>query len=207
MSSNNAKSPEAEMNCVNKKAENNDADNSNSSSKRMKIDVNEGIRNKQKDYPSHTGRKFKDKDADNSNSASKKLKRNVNEGIRNEQNDNPPHTGRKFQNIDRNNICYINSVLNGLLALDKYRERFNDRLCECNLCNFLISTEANAINLRIWVSQYNPIFSVHGRHEDAEEFLRVLIEKCSILSNLAQFSTKEKHTCTVCGTVTHIREE
>ena len=45
MSSNNAKSPEAEMNFVNKKAENNDADNSNSSSKRMKIDVNEGIRN------------------------------------------------------------------------------------------------------------------------------------------------------------------
>ena len=87
--------------------------------------------------------------------------------------------------------------MNGLLALNKYREKLNEGSCECNLCKFLLSTELNAISLRIWASQLNPTFAVHGRHEDAEEFLRVLIEKCANLSNLVHFDTKERHICTV----------
>ena len=86
-----------------------------------------------------------------------------------------------------------------MLALDKYREKLNEGSCQCELCKFLTSTETNAINLRIWASQFNPTFEVHGRHEDAEEFLRVLIEKCGNLSNLVHFDTKEKHTCATCG--------
>ena len=39
----------------------------------------------------------------------------------------PGFTGRKF--INGNNICYINSVLNGLLALDTYREKLYDGSC------------------------------------------------------------------------------
>ena len=38
--------------------------------------------------------------------------------------------GRKFENQIGNNICYINSVLNGLLALDKFREKLNDTSCK-----------------------------------------------------------------------------
>ena len=119
-------------------------------------------------------------------------------------------TCRKFENltIDEkpNNICYINSVLNGLLALDLYREKLNEGSCQCPLCIFLISAELDAINLRIWASQVNPTFSVHGRHEDAEEFLRVLIDNCASLSNLAHFNTKQKHTCIVCGKVSGSEE-
>ena len=72
---------------------------------------------------------------------------------------------------------YINSVLNGLLALNKYSEKLNEGSCECNLCKFLLSTELNAISLRIWASELNPIFAMPGRQEDASEFLRVLINK------------------------------
>ena len=115
--------------------------------------------------------------------------------------------GRKFENVIGNNICYINSVLNGLLALDKYRMKLNEGTCECPLCSFLISTDLNAIDLRIWASQFNPTFTVHGRQEDAEEFLRVLIDNCSSLSNLAHFDTKEKHTCTVCQYVSSGADE
>ena len=92
-------------------------------------------------------------------------------------------TCRKFENltIDEkpNNICYINSVLNGLLALDLYRGKLNEGSCQCPLCIFLTSTELDAINLRIWASQINPTFSVHGRHEDAGEFFRILIDNCA----------------------------
>ena len=70
---------------------------------------------------------------------------------------------KKFENltIDEkpNNICYINSILNGLLALDLYRQKLNEGSCQCPLCIFLTSTELDAINLRIWASQFNPTFT------------------------------------------------
>ena len=148
------------------------------------------------------------KDSDNTKSDAKKFKRNNETGMsRNHQVDLSSLSGKKFENLVGNNICYINSVLNGLLALDKYREKLNEGSCECELCRFLISSDLNAINLRIWVSQFNPVFSVHGRQEDAEEFLMILIEKCANLSNLAHFDTKEKHTCTICGKVSYVSEE
>ena len=93
------------------------------------------------------------------------------------------------------------------MALDKYREKLNEGSCQCELCKFLISNDLDAINLRIWASQFNPTFSVHGRQEDAEEFLRILIDNCTSLSNLAHFNTKEKHICTVCKKVSYGFEE
>ena len=139
------------------------------------------------------------------NPAAKKSKKNNEAGT--DQVEIAAIPGKKFENRFGNNICYINSVLNGLLALDKYREKLNDGSCECPLCSFLVSTDLDAINLRTWASQFNPVFSVHGRQEDAEEFLRVLIDKCVNLSNLAHFDTQEKHTCTVCGKVSHVSTE
>ena len=110
-------------------------------------------------------------------------------------------TGRKFQNGI--NICYINSVLNALLALDSYREKISEGSCHCDLCEFLANgSNVFAIDLRIRASQFNLTFNVHGRQEDAGEFLAVLIDKCSNLSNLAHFNTHEKRICTVCGKVT-----
>ena len=97
--------------------------------------------------------------------------------------------------------------MNGLLALNEYRQKLSEGSCQCDLCQFLTSTEINAINLRIWGSQFNPVFSVHGRQEDAEEFLMILIDRCANLSNLAHFDTKEKHTCTVCGKISYVSEE
>ena len=125
--------------------------------------------------------------------------------MNNEQVNLASFIGRQFQNPS--NVCYINSVLNSLLTLDLYRERLNDKTCNCNLCEFLRNSHVDATTLRIWASQFNPTFKRSGRHEDAEEFLRVMIDNYANLSNLAQFGTKEKHTCTVCYTVTHIPEE
>ena len=77
----------------------------------------------------------------------------------------------------------------------------------CDLCRFLSNTNLDAIKLIIWLSQYNPVFTVHGRQEDAEEFLMILIDKCANLSNLTHFDTNERHTCTVCGKVSYVSEE
>lgn len=49
--------------------------------------------------------------------------------------------------------------------------------------------------------------AVHGKHEDAEEFLRTLIENCANLSNLTHFNTKERHFCSICGRVSEATEE
>ena len=113
--------------------------------------------------------------------------------------------GKKFENT--NNICYINSVLNGLLALDMYREKLNEGSCQCKLCKFLLSPEKNATKLRDWASEFNPTFTIPGRQEDVAEFLSVMIEKCKNLSNLAQFNTQEKHICSVCTKVTKGQEK
>ena len=113
----------------------------------------------------------------------------------------------KEKTKNKNNICYIDAVLNGLLLLGTYREKLNEGSCHCDLCEFLIITDVNATNLRIWASQFNPTFREIGRQEDAEEFLRVLIDKCANLSNLAHFNTEEKTTCTVCGKVSTISVE
>ena len=140
----------------------------------------------------------------NTHPAGKKFKRNNEAGISKSQSDPTFLYGKRFENKIGNNICYINFVLNGLLALDKYREKLNEGSCHCDLCIFLARTNLDAIDLRIWASLYNPVFSVHRRQEDAEEFLMILIEKCANLSNLAHFDTKEKHACTVCRKVRYV---
>ena len=48
---------------------------------------------------------------------------------------------------------------------------------------------------------------MHGRHKDAEEFPTEMIDRCVNLSNLADFNTKEKHTCTVCQKASYGFEE
>ena len=115
------------------------------------------------------------------------------------------NTGRKFVNF--NNICYINSVLNGLLALDKYREKLTEGSCQCKLCKFLVSNEKNATQLRDWAAEFYPTFTYQGQQEDAGEFLSVMIDNCRNLSKLAHFDTQEKHICSVCAKVTKGQEE
>lgn len=94
-----------------------------------------------------------------------------------------------------------------MLALDLYRDKLNESSCQCPLCTFLQSTELNAKNLRLWASQFKPTFAVHGRQEDAEDFLRVLIDKCLNLSILAHFDTKETKICTVCNRKANLEVE
>ena len=121
-------------------------------------------------------KKRKDGSADDSVRAGKKRKKN-NEGHSNNADETvlAPFIGRKFKNGI--NICYINSVLNGLLALDTYRERLMEGLCQCDLCNFLSNVSNDfAIELRIRASHFNHIFAISGRQEDAAEFLNVLIQ-------------------------------
>ena len=63
----------------------------------------------------------------NTISAGKTFKSDAEAGVGNCQADLTSFTGRKFEDQNRNNNCYINSALNGLLALEKYREKLNCR--------------------------------------------------------------------------------
>ena len=117
---------------------------------------------------SFTSKRKQKNDTKFTNFATKKTKRDSEARISSQQVDLPSFTGKRFENLNGNNICYINAVLNSLLALDKFRKKLNEGSCQCELCKFLTSTNLNAINLRIWTSRFNPVFNVHGRHEDAE---------------------------------------
>ena len=63
----------------------------------------------------------------NTISAGKTFKSDAEAGVGNCQADLTSFTRRKFEDQNRNNNCYINSALNGLLALEKYREKLNCR--------------------------------------------------------------------------------
>jgi len=106
-----------------------------------------------------TNKRKQKSDSSCMNSAEKKYKSNDTSDMNNEQVILDSFTGRQFKNP--NNICYINSVLNGLLALDKYRKKLTEGTCHCELCEFLTYSSVDATRLRIWASRFNLVFKVH----------------------------------------------
>ena len=68
-------------------------------------------------------RKFKNH-VNSTNSAPKKSRTTDEAEINAEQVEITSIPGKKFENQFGNNNCYFNSVLNGLLALDKYKQKF-----------------------------------------------------------------------------------
>ena len=73
----------------------------------------------------------------NTDYSAKKFKRNDEADMRSVQVELSSVPGRKFENKNGNNTCYMNSVSNGLLALNKYREKLNEEFCYSNLCKVL----------------------------------------------------------------------
>ena len=112
----------------------------------------------------------------------------------------PMFEGKRFMNR-RGYICYLNSVVNGLLSLKSFRKmiKFMEDIMKNFFTNILNDEMRNLERLRVKLNRFNPNFP-YGTHSDACEALNQLI----LLMNLDDFhqmshiEIKRKQKCTDC---------
>ena len=112
----------------------------------------------------------------------------------------PMFEGKTFMNR-RGYICYLNSVINGLLSLKTFRKmiKFMEDIMKNFFTNILNDEMRNLERLRVKLNRFNPNFP-YGTHSDACEALNQLI----LLMNLDDFhqmshiEIKRKQKCTDC---------
>ena len=119
--------------------------------------------------------------------------------------------GLPFENNPGENLCYCNSVTNGLLSSAKVKSKIRQDHCFC--CDFLYGMYnadffppiKSARPLKALVAHSSPNFR-SNRQQDCTEFANSVLEKCELLTELTQSIVYVTYKCRRCSKTTTDRE-